>query len=450
MYIKKIKKEMTECRIIQVQKQIKKKKKKNISLKYFQPLNQKITLQKEVFPINLYLKISANCNFNCFFCSQNCSQNLNDKVQLSFSQVKNILDKAKNLGFINIYYTGGEPLLNKEIIDMVKYGHELGFNQCVITNGFLIQRYPQLVDYINKVGISLHGDKTIHEEIVGEKDSFAKISENIDYLIKNKINVEVNYTACDQNTNYNQMKYVAEYCKNRNLEMSVARLNLIGKASSQTQDINKICEIIDKLNSEGFEIKFSNCVANCSVDKKYSYLCHGCGAGISTISINCNGDISICATSNIVVGNVFKDNFKKVLLKIYKQEFARYKSLPQSCKNCKHLASCKGGCKIECINEFSTDFSVNENFKKFVCDITNKFIIVNVGKLIIFGNKLVLLSPLRLMDKKYFDFLSQLDGNKKVSEIMKNVKNKELYYNLLYCLYQDAYLTIKESRNEKI
>ena len=39
---------------------------------------------------------------------------------------------------------------------------------------------------------------------------------------------------------------------------------------------------------------------------------HGCGVGISMVSFETNGDVTICPSSKIVLGNIKKQNIKKI------------------------------------------------------------------------------------------------------------------------------------------
>ena len=442
MYIRKLKKEMTECRIIQVQKFLKNTKPIKTKVAYDQLIKQHIQLQQESGIINLYLNVTNKCNFNCYFCSQDCNTKGNS---LSISDAKQILNIVHKLGFVNVYYTGGEPLLNNDIYEIVKYGYSLGFNQCLITNGFLINNNQNIIKYIDKFGISLHGDRTTYEKIVGKDNVYDKIIDNIRLLKKQNKYVEINYTLCDINFNYQQLEQVANFCKQEGIKMSVARINYLGKASNiKTQDVDNLCSYIDTLNNNGFKIKISNCVASCLVRDKFQYLCHGCGAAISTISIDCFGNVSICASSKKVEGNVFYNNLKLILKKIKLNEIKRIKALPQCCKICKNLVSCKGGCKIECNNGFSCDYLLNDDYNVFCKNIINKYIILNTNKLLVRHDKVVLPYPLRLISKKYLDFLIKLNGMNKMGKIMSQYNNKEELFQLLYCLYKDNYLIIKD------
>lgn len=441
MYIKKLKKEMTECRIIQVNKVLCKNE-NHPNIKYDQLIRQKLDLAKGQNVINLYLKITEKCNFDCFFCSQNCKDS---KISMDFGKAKYILDQAKKLGFINIYYTGGEPLLNKDLSKIVEYGHSLGFNQCIITNGYLLDENDNMLKYIDKIGISLHGDKNTYELIVQRKNVYEKIINNIELIKSKNIPININYTACEYNLNVKQLQYVADFCKDKQLEMTVARLNYIGKASTiEQQDVNTICECINCLNNKGFDIKLSNCLIPCVVKAKYHYLCHGCGAAISTIAIDVLGNVSICASSKRIEGNVFKRSLKMTLKKIKSDELKRLSSLPTSCMICKYLPLCKGGCKIEVENGYSCDYLLNHKYEVFTNSILDKFVLLKSNKIIINKEQIILPFPLRILDKKYYNFIKELDGSKKMRTVIEELENKDELMQLLFCLNEDNYLEIKE------
>lgn len=429
MYIRKLKKEMTECRIIQVQKRLHKTKITHHKIGYNQAIKQKIKLNKGMGFVNLYLKITNKCNFSCYFCSQNCK----DYGELSFADAKRILDDAHQLGFLNIFYTGGEPLLNRDIKKILAYGKSLGFNQCLITNGFMLDKNQEIIDYIDKFGISLHGDSAVYEKIVGQQNTYQKVINNIILLKERNKNIEINYTLCEENSNLQQLELVADFCKKEGLQLSVARLNYIGKAKGiEKQNANELCKYIDTLNDQDYNINISNCIIPCVVRNKYQYLCHGCGASITTIAVDYLGNVTICASSDKIVGNVLLENLKAILRKIIFNEKKRIKNLPQCCKVCKHLVSCEGGCKIECDNSFSCDYLLNDEFVTFCEFIINKYVVIKTNKILTKNKKIILPYPFRLIDGRYQKVLLSLNGSMTVHQITTHFENKDEILQLLF------------------
>ena len=436
IYIKKLLKEMTECRVIQVNKRLKKIQPKKVYYASSYSVKYKHTNSKI---LSIYIKITDKCNLNCEFCSQDC----NNKKQLSFEQVKDILDKAKAYGILSVVYTGGEPLLATGMEKMLKYGKSLGFRQTLVTNGIVLQNNLNILKYLDNIGISFHGTRKSYEAITLVKGSFDLLLESLQ-SIKNKIKITLNYTLSTQNSNLNDIRFAVDYAKINGFNLSFARINYIGKSKfTSAQDINSLCAMIETVNKEiGTNFAFSNCVADCVVDDKFGYMCHGCGAGVYFLSIDNLGQVAICPSSKNYFGSIFNHSFRYFEKKLHKIEKNRLKNLPEACKICKHLIKCRGGCKIECEQEFSCDTLVNNRFLQFKTEFLNKKAMLVPNKVILKGGKIVLPSVYRVTHRKYLPFLKMLDGNKTGKEIVKNFKDNYQILKLAYLLYQDKHLLL--------
>lgn len=438
LYVKKILKEMTECKIIQVNKHLKKKAATN---KIFYHPNYKIKFDLDKPKIlSLYIKVTEKCNLKCNFCSQNC--NISD--DLTFSQAKIILDKAKKYSILYITYTGGEPLLNNDLLKIVQYGHTLGLIQTIVTNGTLLDNNADILQFIDKIGVSFHGNKQCYESITAVKNSFDKLNSALQKA-RGKTCIELNCTLCKENTNLEQIKFVANYALENNFRLSFARINYLGKSRfTDIQNMDEICQLITQLNkANNSNFGFSNCVADCLVADEHTHLCHGCGAGVYFISIDNHGNVTICPSSNLVVGNIFTQSFEHITHHLFKLEQKRIKSLPQSCLICKNLTKCKGGCKIETTDEYSSDKLVNQKLLNFKDAFLNSLVLLSYNKIVYHKGKIILPSPYRITSKKYVPFLKMLDGTRLGADVIKNFDNKGELLAFTYLLYQDKHLILR-------
>lgn len=109
-----------------------------------------------------YLRISVTdrCNLRCTYCmpAEGISW-INQKEILSFEEILDVVQEAVNLGVSKIRLTGGEPLVRKGIVDLVKMIAETpGITDfAMTTNGQLLEKYAQeLADAgLNRVNVSL-------------------------------------------------------------------------------------------------------------------------------------------------------------------------------------------------------------------------------------------------------------------------------------------------------
>lgn len=99
--------------------------------------NQNISLDTINMPLYVYLELNNSCNLRCKFCS--LSQKGDKNIDLKMA--KKILKELKDNGIYDVYYTGGEPLLYPDFVELVNYAYELGMRQTLLTNGILLNKY---------------------------------------------------------------------------------------------------------------------------------------------------------------------------------------------------------------------------------------------------------------------------------------------------------------------
>lgn len=92
----------------------------------------------------------------------------NKPESISFEESKKILDFLNKKGFLIVYFTGGEPSLNKDIVKIVEYANELDFVTSLTTNGTI---HPKILKELIEAGLYTlsvsidHWDPAISEYI---------------------------------------------------------------------------------------------------------------------------------------------------------------------------------------------------------------------------------------------------------------------------------------------
>lgn len=117
------------------------------------------------YPLTVTLQINRTCNLNCVYCSE--SNRLDD---LSYENAIEILDKLK--GVKRIIISGGEPLLHKDLIPILKACRERFEVVAVATNAVLMspEIAEQIVKYVDYFDITIDGPRKIHDSIRGMYD----------------------------------------------------------------------------------------------------------------------------------------------------------------------------------------------------------------------------------------------------------------------------------------
>jgi len=88
-------------------------------------------MNKRCIPYGVNFELIARCNLDCRHCYHVQST---DKI-LETSEVKRVLDELAALGTLEVTFTGGEPLLRRDFIEIVRYAVETaGFSVKVFSN----------------------------------------------------------------------------------------------------------------------------------------------------------------------------------------------------------------------------------------------------------------------------------------------------------------------------
>lgn len=85
-------------------------------------------------PLWLLAELTYDCPLHCPYCS-NPTQVSETKNELSTQQWCQVFSQARELGAVQLGFSGGEPLLRKDLEVLVKHSRDLGFYTNLITSG---------------------------------------------------------------------------------------------------------------------------------------------------------------------------------------------------------------------------------------------------------------------------------------------------------------------------
>lgn len=147
--------------------------------------------QREEEEVQLFFVPNYSCNFSCSYCYQDEYTNPNQSatpelIDAFFDYVgKEFANRRK---YLTIF--GGEPLLNTPhqrglITKMVDKSNEQNLDICVVTNGFYLENYIEVLSKgkIREIQITLDGTKKIHDQrrfLKGGSPTFEPIVRGID------------------------------------------------------------------------------------------------------------------------------------------------------------------------------------------------------------------------------------------------------------------------------
>lgn len=154
----------------------------------------------------LSIELTERCNNNCVHCCVNLPENDMEarNREMTAAQVKDILKQAAAIGYLEVLFTGGEPLLRPDFEDLYLCARRLGMRVLLYTNGRLITsglaelfaRIPPLLD----IEISVYGmHSESYESVTRTPGSFAQFRQGVDLLLERRVPFVVKGALLPQN-----------------------------------------------------------------------------------------------------------------------------------------------------------------------------------------------------------------------------------------------------------
>lgn len=253
----------------------------------------------------VYVEISNTCNLNCSFCSKTKRK----KETLSIDQFKLILEKIKPYTRFIYLHVLGEPLLHRNINELINIANCNDFNVNITTNGYLIKN---LNSSVRQVNFSLHS----FDEKYGK--SLEDYMFDIFQYAQNNLDTYVNFRL------WVNSKYSNEI------------INLIEQRYHVNVELNKSIKL-----SKNVYLGFNKEFIWPSNDGKFVSDRGKCYALKDHIAILSNGTVTACCLDSeglINLGNIFKEDLKDIISsKLYQDMLNGFKNnlkIHNLCKKC--------------------------------------------------------------------------------------------------------------------
>lgn len=140
--------------------------------------------------------ITRQCNLKCIHCYAH-AKNIPFDNELSTKDGKNLIDDLARFNVPVLLFSGGEPLIRKDLPELAAYTVEKGIRAVISTNGTLIsQKTAHILKDIglSYVGISLDGMEKINDRFRGVKGAFQSALDGINNCKEAGIKVGLRFT----------------------------------------------------------------------------------------------------------------------------------------------------------------------------------------------------------------------------------------------------------------
>lgn len=337
-------------------------------------------------PFQVVWNITYNCNLRCKHCYAEAGGST--YYEMGTEEAKRCIEKLAKWGVVILAFSGGEPLIRRDILDLVRYSSGLGIYTAIATNGVLLteERCKELrsagVEYLQ---ISLDGaTPETHDTFRGVPGMFNKTVQGIKNAVAEGFFVNVATTVTHHNLK--EVPRIIDLCESLGVNwfmmynfIPTGRGRFIIENDLTPQEREDLLKLLwgrlkkSKVNVLSTAPQFARVAlqaegVGCNIVpthfmnselpgqlKSLSDFIGGCGAGRFYIAMNPNGDITPCVFFPMVVGNILKDDLEVLWTDL--REFKELRSrdtLREHCGICEYRYVC-GGCRARAYS-YSGDY----------------------------------------------------------------------------------------------
>lgn len=319
--------------------------------------------------LNCYL--TNACNLCCEHCFMKSGAKL--KEELPPTEWLRILREFRKSGGESVTFSGGEPLMNKDFPEIVKYANEIGLNVTILSNGILWSQdmIKSLSPYITEIQISIDGVDEDSNSIVRGKGHFDKVTDTVVTFANKGVRTSVATTFTLQNLQdntgerYKQMVVdIKSRCENP-VFFKLSKKVLQGRNTHYSEAENKqfYNQIMEIERCVDENAQFNNFMEGHTPN----LIARNCGFG--GISIGADGEVYFCNRISEVesYGNI-KGNPLDAFMKLGRDlHLATSVDKLTPCKDCPLRYICSGGCRIDECNFEGKLKSLEEDLVQVKC-----------------------------------------------------------------------------------
>lgn len=159
-----------------------------------------LQFSKDKKPVVVW-NITRACNLNCVHCYAHATERAFER-ELSTEEAITVLDDLAQFGVPVVLFSGGEPLVRPDLIDLASYAVKKGMRAVISTNGTLItkEKAKELKKIgLSYVGVSLDGLEEVNDRFRKKKGAFKAAMNGIKNCLEVGLKVGLRFTISKLN-----------------------------------------------------------------------------------------------------------------------------------------------------------------------------------------------------------------------------------------------------------
>jgi MoaA/NifB/PqqE/SkfB family radical SAM enzyme len=175
---------------------------------------------------------TLRCNLRCLHCYSHSSPRENDR--LSTDAILRALEGAFEQGYRTASFSGGEPLLSRDLGLMLRHAKALGMRTTVTSNGMLLtpERLAAFAAQTDVLAISLDGSPSTHDRMREYAGAFERMSANLEAVRQSGVDFGFIFTLTLHNVD--EIAWAAEFAVAQGAKLfQIHPLEEVGRAAEE-------------------------------------------------------------------------------------------------------------------------------------------------------------------------------------------------------------------------
>lgn len=265
-------------------------------------------------PLAAHVKLTENCQAKCISCNYWKSR---WQDGIATDRAVELLNEIGALGIRSLRFTGGEPLLRKDLFDILKKANTSSFKHIILqTNGLLIKKLHKDLNAspITKICVSIDGLEETNDVIRGIRGYFELGMEGIKLLRDKQVAISVTLNRMS----VEELEKLAEVAHGVGAEVEV---NILSRSlfflkdadlASLWPERSDVAEIVrflrDTVKRPAYELDYIKQYYNREIVEEPP-----CVLGFLQVFVLSNGDVLTGCYPLKPVGNILRDSLKTIL-----------------------------------------------------------------------------------------------------------------------------------------
>lgn len=315
--------------------------------------------EKKYIPMWLLAELTYACPLQCPYCSNPLQLPTSRKQELSTEQWISVMQQARELGAVQLGFSGGEPLVRPDLEILVEEATRLGFYCNLITSavGLTSERLTRLRDNgLNHIQISFQGSDRETNAKFGGTDSFehklAMTKEAIALGVPLGLNFVLHRHNIHQVEDFLQLAEAlgAEFVELANTQYYAWALHNRDQLMPSQQQLDEARAATERFRAQHSGHMRAIFVAPDYFDDRPKKCSNGWGT--TFITVTPDGDVLPCQSAKVIEGLTFPNVREDKLHDIWHssnlfQRFRGTKWMKEPCASCPEQEIDLGGCRCQ-------------------------------------------------------------------------------------------------------